>query len=151
MRNTILKSIFHNTKSKLCWKQREWRAHMKAWENQWMKNLGDFIEDMSRRNPKKFGNKFWSVEWRQRSKQMSDHIQNESKRKNNEGEPTTIYLWSKVVCLFCFVCPDEIHQTGMLQITFFASLEEGCVSLVSWRLDLWCRRSWILNDFFTEN
>jgi hypothetical protein len=57
-----------------------------------MKNLGDFIEDMSRRNPKKLGNKFWSVESRQRSKQMSDHIQNESKRKNNEGEPTTIYL-----------------------------------------------------------
>jgi hypothetical protein len=57
-----------------------------------MKNLGDFIEDMSRRNPKKFGNKFWSVESKQRSKQMSDHIQNESKQKNNEGEPTTIYL-----------------------------------------------------------
>jgi hypothetical protein len=56
---------------------------MKVWENQGMKKLGDFIEDMSRRNPKKFGNKFWSVESRQMSKQMSDHIQNKSKRKNN--------------------------------------------------------------------
>jgi hypothetical protein len=54
--------------------------------------LGDFIEDMSRRNPKKFGNKFWSGESKHRRKQMSDHIQNESKWKNNEGEPTTIYL-----------------------------------------------------------
>jgi hypothetical protein len=41
------------------------------------------------------------VESRHRSNQMSDHIQNESKWKNNEGEPTTIYLRSKVVCLFC--------------------------------------------------
>jgi hypothetical protein len=36
----------------------------------------------------------------------------------------------------CFVCPDEIHQTRMLQITFFVSLEEGCIGLVSWCLDL---------------
>jgi hypothetical protein len=66
-----------------------------------------------------------------------------------------IYLWSKVVCLFCFVCTDEIHWTGMLQIAFLVSLQssrgEGCLSLVSWCLDLQCRSSWILNDFFTEN
>jgi hypothetical protein len=29
--------------------------------------------------------------------------------------------------------------------------EEGCIGLVSWRLDLWCGSSWILNDFFTKN
>jgi hypothetical protein len=28
--------------------------------------------------------------------------------------------------------------------------EEGCMGLVPWRLDLWCRSSWILNDFFTK-
>jgi hypothetical protein len=59
-----------------------------------------------------------------------------------------IYLWSKVVCLFCFVCTDEIHWTGMLQIPFLVSLEssrgEGCISLVLWCLDLQCRSSWIL-------
>jgi hypothetical protein len=67
-----------------------------------------------------------------------------------------IYLWSKVVCLFCFVlfCTNEIHQTRMLRITFlllWKALEEGCISLVSWCLDLRCKSSWILNDFFTEN
>jgi len=36
-----------------------------------------------------------------------------------------IYLWRKVVCLFCFVCTHEIHQTGMLQITFLVSLESS--------------------------
>ncbi len=24
------------------------------------------------------------------------------------------------------------------------------MGLVPWRLDLWCRSSWILNDFFTK-
>jgi hypothetical protein len=28
--------------------------------------------------------------------------------------------------------------------------EEGCIGLVSWRLDLRCKSSWILNDFFIE-
>jgi hypothetical protein len=28
--------------------------------------------------------------------------------------------------------------------------EEGCIGLVSWCLDLQCRSSWILNDFFTK-
>jgi hypothetical protein len=26
--------------------------------------------------------------------------------------------------------------------------EEGCMGLVPWGLDLWCKSSWILNDFF---
>ncbi len=30
-----------------------------------------------------------------------------------------IYLWKNVVCLFCFVCTNEIHWTRMLQIVFF--------------------------------
>jgi len=36
-----------------------------------------------------------------------------------------IYLWSKVVCLSCFVCTNEIHPTKMLQITFLVSLESS--------------------------
>jgi hypothetical protein len=65
-----------------------------------------------------------------------------------------IYLWRKVVCFVLF-CSYEIHQTGMLQIVFLVSLESprrgGCVGLVPWCLDLLCKSSWILNDFFTEN
>jgi hypothetical protein len=36
-----------------------------------------------------------------------------------EDDFKTIYLRSKVVCLFCF---DEIHQIEMLQIMFLVSL-----------------------------
>jgi len=36
-----------------------------------------------------------------------------------------IYLWRKVVCLFCLVCTYEIHQIGMLQIMFLVSLESS--------------------------
>jgi hypothetical protein len=36
-----------------------------------------------------------------------------------------IYLWRKVVCLFCLVCTYEIHRTGMLQIMFLVSLESS--------------------------
>jgi hypothetical protein len=49
------------------------------------------------------------------------------------------------------------HRTGMLQIMFLVSLEssrwqEGVAwALVPWHLDLWCKSSWILNDFFTKN
>jgi hypothetical protein len=28
--------------------------------------------------------------------------------------------------------------------------EEGCIGFVLWRLDLQCKSSWILNDFFAE-
>ncbi len=43
-----------------------------------------------------------------------------------------IYVWSKVVCLFCFDCPYEIHWTGMLQITFLVSLESSRRGGVHW-------------------
>jgi hypothetical protein len=29
--------------------------------------------------------------------------------------------------------------------------EEGCMGLIPWHLDLQCKSSWILNDFFTKN
>ncbi len=75
--------------------------------------------------------------------------------------PTThvalVYLWRKVVCFVLWVW--EIYWTGMLQIVFLACLEssrwlwgERCMGLlVPWHLDLWCKSSWILNDFFIEN
>ncbi len=28
--------------------------------------------------------------------------------------------------------------------------KEGCMGLILWCLDLWCKSSWILNDFFTS-
>jgi len=67
-----------------------------------------------------------------------------------------IYLWRKVVSFVLF-CSYEIHWTWMLQIMFLVSLEssrldeERCMGLVPWHLDLWCKSSWILNNFFTRN
>jgi hypothetical protein len=66
-----------------------------------------------------------------------------------------MFFMSSSRAIFCFVCTYEIHWTGMLQIMFLVSLQSsrgaGCTGLVSWRLDLWCRSAWILNDFFTDN
>ncbi len=53
------------------------------------------------------------------------------------------YLSMKQGCLFVLFCTYEIHQIRMLQIAFEG---EGCIG-VPWRLDLWCKSSWILNDF----
>jgi hypothetical protein len=68
------------------------------------------------------------------------------------------HLSMKQGSLFVLFCTYAIHWRGMLQIAFLVSLEssleeeeEGCIGLVSWRLDLWCKSSWILNDFFTLN
>jgi len=44
------------------------------------------------------------------------------KIKALEKELCDIYLWIKVVCLFCTY---EIHQARMLQIVFFVSLESS--------------------------
>jgi hypothetical protein len=70
-------------------------------------------------------------------------------RKSRKCTHDLICLWTKEGCLFCFVCSDEIHQTEMLQIAFLVSLEaleeEGCISLVSCRLDLHSKSSWILH------
>jgi hypothetical protein len=60
-----------------------------------------------------------------------------------------IYLWKKVVC-FVLLCSYEIHRTWMLQIVFLVSLENSRWGRVPWHLDLRCKSSWILNDFFTE-
>jgi hypothetical protein len=65
-----------------------------------------------------------------------------------------IYLWSKVVCLFCFVLMRSTELGCFRSASWClwkALYEEGCMGLVPWRLDLQCKSSWILNDFFTEN
>jgi hypothetical protein len=65
-----------------------------------------------------------------------------------------IYLWSKVVCLFCFVLMRSTKLGCFKSCSWSlwkALEEEGCMGLVSWRLDLHSKSSWILNDFFTKN
>ncbi len=65
-----------------------------------------------------------------------------------------IYLWMKVVCFVLFVSM-RFTKLGCFRSHSWslwkALKEEGCMGLVSWRLDLLCKSSWILNDFFTEN
>jgi hypothetical protein len=67
--------------------------------------------------------------------------------------PVTICLWRKVVCFVLF-CSYEITEPVCFRSCSWclwkALEEEGCMGLVPWRLDLWCKNSWILNDFFTE-
>jgi len=58
-----------------------------------------------------------------------------------------IYLWSKVVCLFCFVLMRSTKSGCFRSHSWSlwkALEEEGCIGLC---LDLWCKSSWILNDF----
>jgi hypothetical protein len=40
---------------------------------------------------------------------------------------------------------------NMFLVSFKSLNKEGCMGLIPWRLDLRSKRSWIFNDFFTEN
>jgi hypothetical protein len=56
--------------------------------------------------------------------------------------------------LFCFVVMRSTKPECFRLCSWClwkAFDEEGCMGLVPWRLDLRCKSSWILNDFFTEN
>ncbi len=60
------------------------------------------------------------------------------------------YLFMKESSLFCFVVMKSI-KSGCFK---FCSLclwkalnEKGCMGLVPWNLDLWCKSFWILNIF----
>jgi hypothetical protein len=56
--------------------------------------------------------------------------------------------------LFCFVVmrSTELGCFRLCSWCLWKALnEEGCMGLVPWRLDLRCKSSWILNDFFIEN
>jgi hypothetical protein len=55
--------------------------------------------------------------------------------------------------LFCFVVMRSTEPGCFRSWSWSlwkALDEEGCMGLVPWRLDLWCKSSWIWNDFFTE-
>ncbi len=64
------------------------------------------------------------------------------------------HLSVKEGSLFCFVLFVFMRSTklGCFRLHSWslwkALEEEGCIGLVSWRLDYGCRSSWILNDFF---
>jgi hypothetical protein len=86
-------------------------------------------------------------------------IKNFQKQRMNQYK--LIYLWhlsmkeGRLFVLFWF-CGYEIHRSMMLQIVLLVSLESSwwggvCMGLVPCCLDLWCKSSWILNDFFSEN
>ncbi len=56
--------------------------------------------------------------------------------------------------MFCFVVMrfTESRCFRLCSWYLLKSLdEEGCMGLVPWCLDLQCKSSWILNDFFTGN
>jgi hypothetical protein len=64
------------------------------------------------------------------------------------------YLSMKEGSLFCFVLMRSTEPGCFRSCSWSlwkALDEEGCMGLVRWHLDLWCKSSWILNDFFTEN
>ncbi len=65
----------------------------------------------------------------------------------------SINLSMKEGSLFCFVVMRSTEPGCFRSWSWSlwkALAEEGCMGLVPWRLDLWCKSSWILNDFFTE-
>jgi hypothetical protein len=68
-------------------------------------------------------------------------------------EPTTqatlVYLWRKVVCLFCtYETHAWDHVLGLFRKL---SRRMGASAWFKKCLDLRCRSDWILNDFFIEN
>jgi hypothetical protein len=66
----------------------------------------------------------------------------------------SIYVWRNVKegSLFCFVVMrfTEPRCFRLCSWCLWKALdEEGCMGLVPWHLDLWCKHSWILIDFFS--
>ncbi len=55
--------------------------------------------------------------------------------------PKHIYLWRKVVCLFCFVCTDEIHPTRQdasdCVLGLFGKLLTTSRGASAWFHDVW--------------
>jgi hypothetical protein len=63
---------------------------------------------------------------------------------------THIYLWRKVVC-FVVMRSTELGCFRSCSWCLWKAFDkEGCMGLVTWCLDLWCKSSWILNDFSLE-
>jgi hypothetical protein len=76
--------------------------------------------------------------------------------KNKEKWKRRRYLSMKddsLFVLFYFVLMKSIKLGCFKSCSWSlwkALEEEGCIGLVSWRLDLWCKSSWIMNDFFIK-
>jgi hypothetical protein len=66
-------------------------------------------------------------------------------------KPSHLYLWRKVVCFVVMRSTEPGCFRSCSWCLWKALDKEGCMGLVPWRLDLQCKSSWILNDFFTEN
>jgi hypothetical protein len=65
----------------------------------------------------------------------------------------SINLSMKEGSLFCFVVMRSTEPRCFKSWSWSlwkALDEEACMGLVPWRLELSCKSSWILNDFFTE-
>jgi hypothetical protein len=62
-------------------------------------------------------------------------------------------LFCFVLLCFCFVvtrCTELVCFRSCSWCLWKALDDKGCMGLVPWRLDLQCKSSWVLNDFFTE-
>jgi hypothetical protein len=56
--------------------------------------------------------------------------------------------------LFCFVVLRSTEPGCFRSCSWClwkALDEERCMGLVPWHLELWCKSSWRLNNFFTRN
>ncbi len=69
-----------------------------------------------------------------------------------DSSTSPIYLWRKVICLFCFALMRSIelgcfrsHSWSLWKVL----KEEGRIGLVSWHLDLWCKslEYWMIFSF----
>jgi hypothetical protein len=64
------------------------------------------------------------------------------------------HLFMNKGSLFCFLGTKSTKPGCFKSCSWClwkALNKEGCMGFVPWCLDLWCKSSWILNDFFTEN
>jgi len=106
-------------------------------------------------NPKNRPDNHWGLFLFPTTTQMLIHMPNTTKNQHwililGSG----IYLSIKKGSLFCFVVMRST-EPGWFRLCSWclwkALNKEGCTGLVPWYLDLRCKSSWILNDFFTEN
>jgi hypothetical protein len=73
------------------------------------------------------------------------------RKKKTTCKIMSIYEWGNLFVLFCLYLWDPQNQDASdCLLGLFGNLlwRRGAFS---WRLDLQCRNSWVLNDFFTEN
>ncbi len=92
----------------------------------------------------KFG---WFLLWMIVISPCNGYIENWKGKKNHD-------LSMKEGSLFCFVIMRSTERWCFRSCSWClwkALDEEGCMGLILWCLDLRCKSSWILNDFFIGN